>query len=80
MLRHSSSIQSVLVYATFFTLSLMIHMVVVWPRPAQSQEQGNSAETAPVASQALPDAEGTQTGAAGSEGTDDERSGDEVLK
>ncbi|MBL4846212.1 MAG: hypothetical protein JKY65_11845 [Planctomycetes bacterium] len=36
MLRRTSSVQSVLIYATFFTLSLMIHMIVVWPPQGQA--------------------------------------------
>lgn len=52
MLRHTSSIQSVLVYATFFTISLMIHMVVVWPQPSRGAGDAGSAEgAAPVASE-----------------------------
>lgn len=51
MLRHNSSIQSVLVYATFFTISLMIHMVVVWPRQTQASTQ-SAGDTAPVGTQA----------------------------
>ena len=46
MLRRSSPVQRVLVYATFFTLSLMIHMVLVMPRKTQGEG------VAPVASEA----------------------------
>jgi hypothetical protein len=70
VLRHTSSIQSVLVYATFFTISLMIHMVVVWPQPSRAGagDPGGSAEgVAPVASEQP--AEGTRTSAARSTGT-----------
>ena len=47
MLRRSSPVQRVLVYATFFTLSLMIHMILVMPRKAARGEG-----VAPVASEA----------------------------
>ena len=76
MLRHNSSVQSVLVYATFFTISVMVHMVVVWPQPrlgegaggqgAGSQGARPTEGAAPVASaRPAQDArsEGTQTGA-----------------
>lgn len=46
MLRRSSPIQRVLVYATFFTISTMIHMVLVWPRRSAAR----AADAAPVAS------------------------------
>ena len=75
MLRHNSSVQSVLVYATFFTISVMVHMVVVWPQPRLGEGAGQGAASqgarptegaAPVAS-AQPAqgsrSEGTQTGA-----------------
>lgn len=62
MLRHTSSIQSVLVYATFFTISLMIHMVIVWPQPTQGA--GPAAEgAAPVSSEAAPAETGAAPGA-----------------
>lgn len=78
MLRRSSSVQTVLVYATFFTLSLMIHMVVVWrpqgqtgpPAEGQAVTEGNelldsgtpAAGTPAASSSALQSL--TQTGAA----------------
>ena len=50
MLRRTSSIQQVLVYATFLTLSVMIHMVLVWPRRELPSLPGSGA-TAPVSSE-----------------------------
>ncbi len=68
MLRHNSSVQSVLVYATFFTISVMVHMVVVWPQPSQGAGNPGAGNpgAAPVASeQPVQDSQqgGTQTGA-----------------
>lgn len=74
MLRHTSSIQSVLVYATFFTISLMIHMVVVWPQPSRGAGDAGSAEgAAPVASERSAEARPPE-GASGSKETSAPRS------
>lgn len=54
MLRRSSPVQRSLVYATFFTISLMIHMVLVWPR----RSKASASDTAPVASQSEAPTEG----------------------